>query len=517
MFKPSSASRSSPELSFATFTLLALSGLVSCTSLPSSSSSSSDEAAAPELSDLPLSEIQSAVLSAAELDDYYLQDVCLDGAGQPTAQDPYTCTTRRNLALDEAIRFLRHDMPVAGRPYGYQMGSSAPFRLANGTLGVLHIFDFGGFTEGDGVLRAFREFNRVGGFSATAPATGKPIDGYDLLERAGTYAAYAGTCDGGGGVQPFAHWTNGPGTCVNEDGWVLWNQNDVPTDGSSRSTVATLRIAPGACPTNFMDSAFTTWRMADVTYTSGKALRSLISTHYGGGSVASAGSFERFYYTKPYGRTRWEAWRTSGTAGGNCNGATTEGNFIRVDCRDWSYGVADPDDGQHPLSWPVDARLGRGNLLVNSDFGAGPTYLGPWNRIDNANLNRSILEESSADALRNFNHLLSVSWTGAGGNSIYQDVPRGSSANLPTGAPISFGARLWTSSPGAPITLRVYQLRANGSVATFHDVSVSLSAARSRYTGWFPVHADAATFRFELYVGQANVTVFLDDAHLTRM
>lgn len=463
---------------------------------------------------LALAETQSAVLAAAELDDYYLQDVCLDGAGQPTAQDPYTCSARRDLALDEAVRFLRHDMPVAGRPYGYQMGSSAPFRLADGTLGALHVFDFGGFTEADGVLRAFREFNRVGGFSATAPATGKPIDGYDLLERGGTYAAYAGTCDGGGGVQPFAHWTAGPGTCVNQDGWVLWNQASIPTDGSTASTVATLRIAPTTCPTDFMDTAYTTWRMADVTYTSSKSLRSLISTHYGGGSVAQAGSFERFYYTKPYGRTRWEAWRKNGTAGGNCNGATTEGAFTRVDCRDWSYGVADPDDGQHPLSWPVDQRLGRGNLLVNSDFGAGPSYLGPWNRIDSVNTNRSILEESAADPLRAYNHLLSISWTGAGGNSVYQDVPR---ASIPTGSPVSFGARLWSDSAGTPITLRVYQLRANGSVATFHDVSVALSSSRSRYSGWFSVHAEAATFRYELYVGRAGVAVSLDDAHLTRM
>ena len=469
---------------------------------------------APGPGDLTLSETQAAVLSAAELDDYILQDVCLDGAGNATAQDPATCTSRRNLALDEAVRFLRHDQPVAGRPYGYQMGSSTPFRLANGSIGALHIFDFGGFTSTEGVPLAFREFNRVGGFAATAPTTGKPIDGYDLLERGGTYAAYAGTCDGGGGVQPFAHWTVGPGTCVNEDGWILWNQGDIPTDGSSRSTVATLRIAPTSCPTDFMSSAYTTWRVAAVTYTSGKALQSLISTHYDSATIAQSGSFERFYYTKPYGRTRWEAWRVGGTAGGNCNGATTEGSFVRVDCRDWSYGVADPDDGVWPLAWPVDARLGRGNLLVNADFGAGLAYLGPWNRIDSVHTNRSIIEESSTDPRRNLNHVLAISWTGTGGNSVYQDVPRG---GIPTGAPISFAGRLWTSSPGAPVLLRVYQLRSNGSVATYSDVSVALTAARSRISGWFSVHAEAATFRYEVYVGWANAVVYLDDAHLTRM
>lgn len=460
-----------------------------------------------------LSEARSAVLSAAELDDYYLQDVCLDGAGQPTAQDPYTCAARRNLALDEAVRFLRHDMPVAGRSHGYQMGSSVPFRVYDGSVGVLHIFDFGGFTEADGVMRGFREFNRVGGFSATAPSTGKPIDGYDLLERNGALAAYAGTCDGGGGVQPFAHWTSGPGSCVNQDGWVLWDQSNIATDGTTAALVATLNIAPGSCPSS-MNLAYTTWRMADVTYTSSKTMRSLISTHYGGGSVAAADAFERFYYTKPYGRTRWEAWRKGGTLGGNCNGATTEGDFVRVDCRDWSYGVADPDDGQQPLSWPVDQRLGRGNLLVNSDFGAGPSYLGPWNRLDSATTHRSILEEPTADPLRAYNHLLSISWTGSGGNSVYQDVPRG---GIPTGSPISFGARLWTSSAGTPVTLRVYQLRVGGSVASSHDVAVALSGARVRYSGWFSVHPEAAFFRYELYVGRANVAVFLDDAHLTRM
>lgn len=131
-----------------------------------------------------------------------------------------------------------------------------------------------------------------------------------------------------------------------------------------------------------------------------------------------------------------------------------------------------------------------------------------------ANTNRSIREESSTNALRNFNHVLSVSWTGAGGNSIYQDVPRGS---IPAASPVSFGARLWTSSPGAPVTLRIYQLRSNGSVAPYHDVGVALSSARSRSSGWFSVHAQAAVFRYELYVSRAGVSIYLDDAHLTRM
>jgi hypothetical protein len=456
------------------------------------------------------------VLSSDELNDFYLQDVCLNNSGQPMATDPYACgagVSQRNMQLDEAVLFLRHDQPVAGRPYGFQMGSSVPFRLASGAVGVLHVFDFGGFVERN-VTIAFREFNRVGAFSATSPIANSTIDGYDLLERNGAFASYIGTCDYNG-VQPFVHWSAGPGTCVADDAWLLWDQSDIASDGATRAAVASLRIAPTTCPGDFMDSAYTSWRMQDVTFSSAKTMRSLVSTHYGGASIAGAQAFERFYYTKPYGRTRWEAWRRGGTVGGNCNGATSEDGFVRVDCRDWSFGVADPDDGQQPLSWPVDTRLGRGNLLTNGDFGAGTAFLGPWNRIDDVHTNRSIVQEGEVFGdLHSGNHVLALNWVGIGGNSIYQDVPRGP---IPAGAPISFGARMWSSQAAAPVTLRVYQLRGNGSVVSFHDVSVALGGARNRYSGWFSAHPEASVFRFEMYLGQAAVAYYLDDAHLTQM
>ena len=187
--------------------------------------------------------------------------------------------------------------------------------------------------------------------------------------------------------------------------------------------------------------------------------------------------------------------------------------MIRVDCRDWTFLEPDPDGGFDLRVWPVDVRLGRGNLLENGDFGAGLLYLGPWIRVDDANFSRSILEEAIPAGLRDRNRILAVSWNGQGGNSIYQDVARGAIA---AGAPIGFGARVWTQGGTAVADLVVHQIGGAGLISS-HKVPIAADLTRRRAEGAFAVAPDATSFRFELYVGTASVIVALDDAWLTQL
>lgn len=452
------------------------------------------------------------VLAWVDLRDFFTEDVCVDALGAVTSDDPYDCGARgltvRNLRLDEAPRIIRHDRPDASNPYGFQISASVPFRLADGRIGILHPFDFGW----GGARRAFLEFDREGGFGARSPDVGAPIDGYDLLEHSGRAASYVGTCDPAGGVQPMVSWEGGvPGACVADDAWLIAVHDAVRRDGTAGSEIARLRIADD-CPSDFLDAAYTRWELRDVAFTSGRTIQALVASHYGGSDPLTADHIERFYYVRAYGRARWERWNRSGSAHAYpCAGPTSEDGFTRTDCRDWTFVEAAPDGGQDPRAWPVDARLGRGNLLVNHDFGGTTSYLGPWMRLDDATVSRSILEEAGTD-LRAHNRLLAMQWTGDGANTMYQDVDRGS---LETGSTIGFGARVWTASGSATADLVVHQIASNGAVLESATIAIDVTTERRRVDGSFTLVAAAARLRFELYLEVAATPYRLDDAWVT--
>src|SRR5262249_26718260 len=132
--------------------------------------------------------------------------------------------------------------------------------------------------------------------------------------------------------------------------------------------------------------------------------------------------------------------------------------WYRFGCDDdWTNVIAAPDDGWNPLTMPVDTRLGKGNRLVNGDFGFGAQFIGPWQRFDETTTPWHIVEEAGEGALA-FNHRLTLG-RGSGDASIYQDVP----IQAMSGKTFGFGARLWANQPGLSATLTVWEL-GNGSV-----------------------------------------------------
>jgi hypothetical protein len=454
-----------------------------------------------------------AILSMTDVADYFIQDVCLDGTGHPTGDDPFSCTNHRNMNLDEPLRFLLHDTPDASYPNGHQATMSAPIRLGSGNpgdpIGVLHIFDFGGDSS------AFLEFTpQTGNISSIRPSGGFPQDGWDVLERNGGYASYIGTCDGGGGIQPWIHWAGGPGTCVYDDAWLVLDQNRIDATGSvAYDAIATLNTTHnGTCPGS-MNQAYTWWQIYNVTFTSGKAMPAIVSTHFGGPST-SASSFERVYYTKPYGRTRWEAWTRTATAyTGNCNGPTYDPGYgmYRNDCRDWSFGTAIPDGGWYPFQWPVEYTQAKGNWLVNGDFASsnnfndGGGYFN-WGRNNGPNW-RYDQETPGATSLRQGNHFLDASLTTSWG-SIYQDVP---ASGAGPGWYFAYGVRVWSDTPG-DATLTVWELPAGIQ----HPIHISTNGSRTAIQGWIDLQTNPTTLRFELYLTTPGVEYHIDDAFLTQ-
>lgn len=454
------------------------------------------------------------MLSWIDVLDFFTEDVCLGADGAPTAEDPFDCQSRgqrvRSLRLDEPLRTLRHDRPDANNPLGFQRSASYPFRTVGGNIGILHPFDFG--YGGD--ERAFLEFDRTGAFSALDSATGSPTDGYDAMELDGNVASYIGTCDPGGGVQPMWSWADGVrGACVRDDAWVIADRTRVAIDGTPADTIAHLRIAD-TCPTNFLSDSYTVWSLEDVEFTSGKRMQALVSSHYGGSSIVSADHIERFYYTRAYGRARWERWNVGGTPfTAGCNGETSEGSFTRVDCRDWTFFEVSPDDGLEPRAWPVDVRIAAGNRLVNHDFGARTAFLGPWQRIDETTVARRVVEETRTD-LQRLNRYLALSWSGTGPSSIYQDVVV---TDLGGGHRVGMGGRFWVASGTARLTLVAHELGIRNVVLDTHALSVEVGTARRRVDQTFELTPGVQRVRYEVYLETPQAQVALDDAWVTAL
>jgi len=296
--------------------------------------------------------------------DFVVQDVCVDAAGQavvglsPLAAD---CRRRRDLLPGEVLPYHKADWPGdedrQQAPAGYERSDSFPVRSRQLGPLVVQTFDFGtgggrrfgSFDHGDG--------GQVVGFSADS-------------------ASIILTEDGGRGLQLMA----GPSCTEGQvsgplllDSWAIVVRG--PGGMESGNAVARLRIVTdSSCPTAF-DYAHTEWHTTSLRYRmslSGdltQPLRTLVSSHFGGKAVASAGHLERFYFTRELGWTRWERWQNTNyskdpdkpvkasqhlNATRRCRplepAPATE--WLMTDCREWTN-IVGPDAraGDRPGFW----------------------------------------------------------------------------------------------------------------------------------------------------------------------
>lgn len=427
---------------------------------------------------------------SADLRDWLIQDVCARPDGTLLADDPWSgCpsgSNRRDLAIGEALPYHRHDQPAPGAPLGYQRHDSFPRSGAGARQ--LSTFDFAPFGE----------------FNPTQ-------DGYDALELDGAYASIIGTRDPVGLSQTFF------GSCRLDDAWVLAPTSDFLAGGD---IVARLRLVawerqgqafPGRCPSG-NDASFTRWGIRPVDFAGlggvpTKRMDALVVDHHGGDNPVTADHIERFYFTTAYGLTRWERWQNNGGTPRpeGCLGATTEGAFRRLDCRDWTHIIPDATPFP-PGAWPspyVD-----GNLVRNHDFG-GATFAS-WDRLgvsmSGAQTNVSVVEEGG-------DHHVATNCGGAcsAGQSVFQDVPRDGVAGT-----MRFGFRVRVEAASAPIELVVFERDAAAAIVARHALRLTAGRSWARATSEpFQVSAATAQFRVTVYLSSAD-TFRVDDFWLSR-
>lgn len=298
--------------------------------------------------------LNAQIAANPEVLDYLIQDVCVDASDRPIVGDPATCSPRRNVRVGEKVPYIVTDMDTVNGNTRYQALFSYPVPGTDDQLKVL---------TSKMMTNAARPVINSGftfGFDVTR-------DGFDLLDTSGSYISAIRTSDGGCYDQKISQDANN-----RRNGWILFPTSGVNTGSLINHNILINRInvspaVPSNCP---LVSQATNNEAQDIwnppvatTFHSGKNMQSVQTYHVAHWNLSQQNNaIEKFYFTKQYGFTRWEAWiplsrciAESGASSPRCNpthaqnilkgrcdpntGTTSWGNqtWVRVDCRDTTH------------------------------------------------------------------------------------------------------------------------------------------------------------------------------------
>jgi hypothetical protein len=437
--------------------------------------------------------------------DYMTQEVCDNGSGGHTTADPVTCPAMaRKLNIGESLPYHKWDTSTG------QISDSYPIAELSGRLRVVQ-------TEFFDSQSAFIPPN----FDASDPATG--VSGYDLVLADGSYVSAGGTYDPGAGWQPI--WENS--SCSLSDSWV-YAPKTATVPFSYGDTTTSLNNTSPQCPPNAnFGSSYTGWNYySSLAYESGKHLNTIKTWHFGGSSI-NAPSIEEFFFTKEYGRTRWEAWSSqvsgpNAAAVARCPTGTNSGvatfgatTYYLTDCHDWSTVIASATGDWSPATyWYIDPLYNSTNLLKNTHMQCtnsanvsgqcNSTYtcqtIVPWGRIGDLNWGYD-QNVQAPNASSNCALLFSIP-DGPSGQGVYQDV-----TVLPAGyTNYTFGTALW-SPAGANLaaTVTVFEVNSAGGIVAQHNVTAAVTGRRQYFQGSFALSASTQWLRFQIYPSTTNV------------
>lgn len=235
--------------------------------------------------------------TSPELLDYLIQDVCTDAQSRPIQGDPATCRRHRNIAIGEPSPYLVTDFEVSnGKTYSAM--NSIPVSALDGNMRI--------------IVTKSMQGNFRPGFRFSFDAS---RDGYDLIDITNSeYASFIRTSDGGCFDQIFSRRGSFRNAKDRAGGWILFPRTAPSTWPVSRGVpVTTYKIQltkgrPGC--NNGHSTGMTFWnRPVAYRFETDKALRAIRSDHFASGDLgAENNALERYYFTREYGFTRWEAW-----------------------------------------------------------------------------------------------------------------------------------------------------------------------------------------------------------------
>ena len=242
---------------------------------------------------------RAAPTASPELLDYLIQDVCVDAADRAVTGDPALCPAHRDIRLSEPTPYLVTDVDHANADATYFAFASFPVRGADGTVKVMHT------KSGQGHFGADYTFSYD-------PAR----DGYDLTDlSSSSWASFVRTSDGGCFDQIWSGSGRAETMADRAGGWILFPLGTPPSawpaTSSARTRTHHVQLTPGVAGCGNGSSPGRTFWNAPARYQfeTGKRLTAIRSDHFANHALSRGNNaLERFYFTREYGLTRWEAW-----------------------------------------------------------------------------------------------------------------------------------------------------------------------------------------------------------------
>lgn len=333
---------------------------------------------------------------------------------------------------------------------------------------------------------------------------------WDMYRIQNGWVSNATTRDGSGFNQTF--FGNSSGTATPYNGWI-----DFPVSflSAPSTTAATANVPvhdvywelnslswplPAQSPPT-STSTQTTWKMIDgYTFDSGKRMNTLVAYHQS--RPSSSSHMEIWFFTMPYGPSRWEVWSTSSSSSSTQRCAPAAGpqmfpyggssyEYYRTNCVDWTRTAPAAPASSLPLV-PVPET----NVLTNMHFSNDPTgasRLTGWTVGDGLALSQ-LRSTASADMAHSGSGVryvqIECTPSCSASSTLSQDIPLNASAAY------SFGADARTESGNGELQVRLEQVDSSGNVlpnsgaavtatiASSNDGSCSSSVVRcSAYTG----------------------------------
>jgi hypothetical protein len=314
---------------------------------------------------------------------------------------------------------------------------------------------------------------------------------WDLYRIQNGWVSNANTRDASGFNQVFLG--NNSGTAMPYNGWIDFPVSffsaltttpavaNVPVhDVYWEQSALSWPLPPQNPPTS--TSTQTTWKMiSGYTFDSGKTMNTLVAYH----QPKPSSAMEIWFFTIPYGPTRWEQWKPGTSTSGStqrCNPAgvqifpygSSSYKYHRTSCVDWTRtALATAGSTVPPVPVPET------NLLTNMHFSNDPTgtSVSPsgWNVGSGLTLSQG-LSTASADT----NGHAGVRYVRIQCNSpcssastLSQDVPISASANY------SFGFDARTESGTGQLQVSLEQVDSSGNVLPSSGASVTATIGSS--------------------------------------
>ncbi len=317
--------------------------------------------------------------------DFLIQNVCANAQGKvlmgvsPIDGDSH-CITQRDLEPGEQLTYHKREWPAgssADVPGQQRSSDSFPARTHALGLVAIHLYDYRPLLPG----HPYGQYDRT-----------EQIGGGTIAVLSKNSISFVATQNGRQNLQLFVGAGCRPGqpvrSAVMQDSWFLApldrlaavvfpkavpNSLQQIAGGvvSSQSGMVEIGSSGATCPKN-MSIGSTRWYIAPVTYRATYRKSPLIGTHVrlwslisertGISAGARDGSiaFERAYFTRELGWTRWEAWKT------------TTARYLHVPAMAWN--------GPGPNQRVLDAQnrvVRRGNCKLPTDIGAASAYTIP--------------------------------------------------------------------------------------------------------------------------------------------